>query len=213
MIINSTIKLGKTVESADQAMIKNEPMLHRATLAFALEYGGPLTKRFLSGIANWIGMSDILIDSRVHFAPFPGVYFAIPGWHHDDVPRERSDGQPEYENPSYKAEHAMCLWGNNAPTEFALGEAIFKIPPMGEKIYKVWSPMVHDMVARGELKSYSVPECQITYFDWLSWHRVVPATHKGFRFFIRATKNSRLSPRNEIRMNANIYLPILEEGW
>lgn len=213
MLINSQIHTGPVMPYADQTAIKNEPMLHRATYDFAIANGGPLTKLFLQATEEFWRNNDILIDSRVHFAPFNGVYFCIPGFHHDDVPREREDGQPEYFNPSYKAEHVMCIWGINAPTEFALGEAEFYIPELGDKIYKILSPIVNDMVTTGELRSYYLPERLITYFDWLTWHRGTPAIAKGFRFFIRATRKSGLKPRNEIRMNANVYLPILEEGW
>lgn len=43
--------------------------------------------------------------------------------------------------------------------------------------------------------------------------RGMEATERGFRFFIRATRYSKLSARNEIRSNANVYMPIPEEGW
>lgn len=215
MLINSQITIGASLLcEANETTIKSEPMFHRADFNFCYEYGGPLTREFISSLKCY-GWSDGLIDSRVHMSPFPGVYLCIPGWHHDDVPREREDGQPNYINPSYKSEHAMCIWGDVAPTEFALGRAEFEIPPVGEKIYKVWSPIVHKMCEDGRLNRVSVPERQIIFFDWQSWHRGTPTIKKGFRFFIRATRKSNLKARNEIRHNANIYLPenMIEEGW
>ncbi len=189
-------------------------MLHRADWDFANRYGGVLTQAFLSKLRNnpdWNGTS-MLIDSRVHmlmehFIP------AIPGWHHDDVARTRSDGQPDYENMPYQAEHVMALWGDCSLTEFAIGKADFDIPPVGQKIYKVLSPAVEKMCESGTLRRVQVPEHQLVYFDWASWHRAVPATKRGFRFFIRATRNSGLVAKNEIRFNANVYMENLEEGW
>lgn len=183
-------------------------MLHRATRDFALTYAGPITSAFLHAL-EW---DDILIDSRVHML-MPGMFPCIPGWHHDDVPRERSDGQPNYETPSYRAEHCMALWGDCSLTEFAIGEHDVVIPPIGQKIYKRLSPWIENLCATGKLERVTCPERTMMFFDWNSWHRGMETTKKGFRFFIRATKGSALNPRNEIRVNANVYMPVLDEGW
>ncbi len=53
----------------------------------------------------------------------------------------------------------------------------------------------------------------MVYFDWNTFHRGMPTTHLGFRFFIRATMNSKLESKNEIRKNANVYMPVIDEGW
>lgn len=209
MKIKSYLNLGAELPMAREHQVKSEPMLHRATREFADVYGGPLTKSFLARLP-WHG--DILIDSRVHML-MPGMWPCIPGWHHDDVPRERSDGQPEYENPSYKAEHCMALWGDCSLTEFAIGEHEIEIPPLGVKIYKEWQSKVEALCESGVLHRATAPERRMIYFDWQTWHRGMPTTKRGFRFFIRATRNSGLEPRNEQRFNANVYMPILEEGW
>lgn len=208
MKINSQIKIGAELALAEQAMVKAEPMLHRATRAYAEDNGGQLTQRFLSAL-TW---PDVLIDSRVHML-MPGMYPCIPGWHHDDVPRERADGQPNYENPSYRAEHCMALWGDCSLTEFAIGEHEMVVPPIGVKIYKTLSPQIENLCVAGELKRIVAPECRLLYFDWQTWHRGAATTKPGFRFFIRATRGSQLKPRNETRANANVYMPVLDEGW
>lgn len=53
----------------------------------------------------------------------------------------------------------------------------------------------------------------IAEFNVHSWHRGSPAKHRGFRFFIRATRNSRHKVENEIRSNALVYLTDATYGW
>lgn len=206
--IASQLRIGQLLEPADQTTVKAEPMLHRADIRFAWAHGGPLTARFIRALP-W---EEVLIDSRVHML-MPGMWPCIPGWHHDDVPRSRKDGQPNYLTPEYHAEHCMALWGDCSLTEFAVGEADFELPPIGQKIYKAWDPVVEAKCEAGELKRVRAPECRQVFFDWQSWHRGMPTTKTGFRFFIRATRNSGLSTRNEVRQNANVYMPVLTEGW
>lgn len=210
MLITSEMVLGQSFPLVDEMTIKSEPMLHRADWEFAYKHGGPLTRQFLVHLPWW---SDVvLIDSRVHML-MPGMYPCIPGWHHDDVPREREDGQPNYIDPSYRAEHCMALWGDCSLTEFAIGEHLVDIPPVGKKIYKELSPIVERLCEDGMLKRVIAPEGRMIYFDWETWHKGTPATKNGFRFFIRATRWSKLPAKNEIRLNANVYMPVIEEGW
>ncbi len=213
MKIRSEIIYGHNLIKASQAEIKQEPMLHRADVPFASSNGGKLTLQFLDAVSYYWGTKDnLLIDSRVHML-MPGQFPCIPGWHHDDVPREREDKQPNYDNPSYKAEHCMALWGDCSLTEFALGEHEIEIPPIGQKIYKVLSPQIEALCLDGKLKRVIAPSEKLIFFNYHTWHRGAETTKTGFRFFIRATRNSKLEARNEIRYNANVYIPVLDEGW
>lgn len=215
MKFNSQIAFGGGLPVFDEQTIKTEPMLHRADRSFTRAKGGPLTHAFLTSLeqcAGWGPEIPILIDSRVHML-MPGMYPCIPGWHHDDVPREREDKQPNYVNPSYKSQHCMALWGNCSLTHFAIGEHELEIPPIGQKIYKTWSPVVEQMVKDHKLRTAVAPEHRLIFFDWETWHRGAETTKTGFRFFIRATRKSNLAARNEIRYNANVYMPVLDEGW
>lgn len=209
MVIKSQYKLGYKLAHFTQAQIKSEPMFHKASKEFAYDMGSQITKEFLNFL-DW--REPLIIDSRVHML-MPGMYPCIPGWHHDDVPRERSDGQPNYENPSYKAEHCMALWGDCSLTEFALGTHEVEIPSVGKKIYKELSKFIDWHCEHGDLDKVTSPEAQQIFFDWQTWHRGAPTTKTGFRFFIRATRFTKLEPLNEIRYNANVYMPIIEEGW
>ncbi len=188
-------------------------MLHKADLKFSMENGGKITKSFIQSLAwHYTGWDDILIDSRVHML-MPGMFPCIPGWHHDDVPREREDGQPNYIDPSYKSEHCLALFGDCSRTEFATGEHEIEVPELGKKIYKEWHPQVEYLCESGCLKRHSSPVNRLVFFDWQTWHRGMEATKNGFRFFIRATRNSNRAPKNKIRRQANVYMPVLEEGW
>lgn len=106
---------------------------------------------------------------------------------HENVPQERSDKQPEYFTPSYRSEHCLALFGTCSLTKFALNKQQFKIPPVGQKIYKTLSPIVDEMTKDKRLMAFTAPEKQLVFFDDRSWHKGVEATKTGFRFFIRAT--------------------------
>jgi hypothetical protein len=217
MIIDSQIQFGPSLDKFSESAIKCEPMLHRASPDFAMKNGGPITRHFISMLTidgRWkpSKFRDIIIDSRVHML-MENFYPCIPGWHHDDVPREREDGQPNYINPSYKSEHVMALWGDCSLTEFALGACGVDIPPIGKKIYKEVDSVIEQRCLDGDLYRLKAPERQLLYFNWQSWHRGTAATKRGFRFFIRATTSTGLQARNEVRYNANVYLKDLSEGW
>lgn len=76
-------------------IVKNEPMLFSCDLDATRELGGPITRAWLDAILTDASIGPYIIDTRVHML-MPGFWPCIPGWHHDDVPREREDGQPDY---------------------------------------------------------------------------------------------------------------------
>lgn len=114
--------------------IKNEPMFFNSDFQFAYENGGEITKAFLNALPDNWKVRDLVFDSRVHML-MPGWYPAIPGWHHDDVPRAPiptgqhfiTAGQPDYDNPRYRSEHIMGLVNADVcPTQFIVGECPMK---------------------------------------------------------------------------------------
>lgn len=210
---NSQIQFGSKLPHFDQGTVKNEPMFFRSNFAFAHFNGGPITKSFLEALPHdFRSADDLVIDSRVHML-MAGWWPCIPGYHHDDVPRTRSDGQPNYINPAYKAEHCLALIGDCCPTQFALGQAEFPEVPIGGIYYKEWHPLVVAKINSGELEKFDCPSERLVLFDWHTWHQGTKARHKGFRWFIRATKNTGEKPSNEIRRNANVYMEAPMEGW
>lgn len=195
--------------------IKNEPMLFSCNVRSAYDLGGILTRHFLNRLPiDWLLAPDLIIDSRVHML-MKGWYPCIPGFHHDDVPRTTPTGQPDYITPAYKAEHVMMIIGDCCPTEFALGKSNFPSVALmaGEKYYKVWHPIVVGQIKTGVLKSYLAVPDTLIYFNWQTWHQGTPATKDGWRWFIRATRNTYRKPTNELRKQVQVYLENPMEGW
>lgn len=207
MKIESYFNTGDDLPDFDQDTVKNEPMFFSADTLYAYKHGGPITRAFISKF----GLSGIF-DSRVHML-MPGWYPCIPGFHHDDVPRERADGQPEYFTPSYRSSHAMALInGDIAPTEFAIGSIELDVPSEGI-IYKQWHPKVVDAIRDGKLKSIKAPSSKIIYFSDRSFHQGTMAVASGWRWFGRISWNTDRKFANEIRRQVQVYMPNPMEGW
>lgn len=213
-LFNSQVRLGGKIKEFSQAEIKNEPMLFSCSYDFALTNGGNITREFLSLLPDdWRNAKDLIIDSRVHML-MPGWFPCVPGFHLDDIPRELPNGQPNHRNPSYLAEHLLCLVnGEVAPTEFALGLAEFPEIKEGEKYYQVWHPIVEQKIKNGELSKFCAPSNQLIYFNCHTWHQGVKAVKNGWRWFIRCSRNTGRKPTNEIRAQVQVYLEVPMEGW
>lgn len=221
--IASHYEILDTVQSDfDDYEVKNEPMLFNNDIEGAWINGRRLTRSFLNKLPeDWFN-GQLVIDSRVHML-MPGWYPCIPGWHHDDVPRVRSDGQPEYEAPTDRAEHILMLVNAHlAPTEFALGVAPFDVPPLGKVIYEEWHNEVNLAIKTQELIVQSAPDKTLVKFNDRTWHRGVAAVDNGWRFFIRASryfdKDGNSIPRrnkrtNEVRNQVQIYMSAENAGW
>lgn len=194
--------------------IKNEPMFFNSDLNFARNYGGPITRQFIESLPYDWRMANVVFDSRVHML-MPGWYPAIPGWHHDDVPRG-ADGQPDYENPSYSAQHIMGLVNAEVcPTSFALGCCKMPLVPEGEIIYKVWHDQVQRLVDKGDMSHFIAQDRRLYYFDCDTFHTGTKAVSNGWRWFGRVSRHTdrALSITNEIRQQVQVYLEFPTEGW
>lgn len=219
---NSQIKLlGQFGEGLTD--IKNEPMFFNCAPLFAYQNGGPITQAFLNALPkDWCG-DDTVFDSRVHML-MPGWYPAIPGFHHDDVPRPEippgqhfiTAGQPDYENPRYRSEHILGLVnGDICPTVFALGKCVMPAVDEGELIYRKWHLEVERLLKSGELEHYSAPSNLLVYFDCDTFHSGVKATGSGWRWFGRISRHTDRVNKitNEIRNQVQVYLEFPMEGW
>ena len=205
--------------------VKNEPMLFNCDYEGATINGGPITQDFLNELPHeWRQCREVplVIDSRVHML-MPGWYPCIPGWHHDDVPRTRSDGQPNYAPGQCRSEHIMALVnGDICPTEFAIGNRAFYEPELGRTIYADWHKEVEHACQIGELRRLSCPTNRLVHFDDRTWHRGTPTRANGWRFFIRASRyfdpdgnpiargNART---NEVRRQVQVYMDNVNAGW
>lgn len=223
IFINSTLWLtDKQMPEFSELEIKNEPMLFNCDLGGALRHRGPITYEFLTLLPLEWQRSSLVIDSRVHML-MPGWYPCIPGWHHDDVPRTRSDGQPNYADGQCRSEHIVALVNASvAPTEFLIGGGYFEEPALGRTIYADWHKEIERRLQEGRFTRFSLPDRELVGFNDRTWHRGVPARKNGWRFFIRASRyfdvdgnpiargNART---NEVRRQVQVYLDNVNEGW
>jgi hypothetical protein len=206
--INSTfICRNAFAEDVNNECIKVEPQFYNCDLDFAHKHGGPITKSFLKALH----VKEGVFDSRVHML-MPGWYPCIPGWHHDDVGRDPLTGQPDYVTPRYHAHHyAGVVNAEVAPTEFLLGNYTLPAVKRGQTVYKVWD----EALEAQPLRLVQIPDRRIIKFDWLTFHRGVPAVKNGWRWFGRVSTNTeRLNHvTNEIRTQTQVYLPVINQGW
>lgn len=223
MLIDSCWEyLPGSMRERDILEVKNEPMLFNCDLQGAYSNGGPLTREFLLLLPDEWREVPIVVDSRVHML-MPGWYPCIPGWHHDDVPRTRADGQPNYGPGQFRSEHIMALVnGDICPTIFAIGSAEFIEPPLGEVLYERFHHQIERLIHDGELVENLAPTNTLIKFDDRTWHRGQAATANGWRFFIRASRYfapdgmpvPRGNPRtNEVRRQVQVYLDNVNAGW
>ena len=203
--------------------IKNEPMFFNCDLSFAFEHGGDITKSFLDSLPDDWKLDNVVFDSRVHML-MPGWYPAIPGFHHDDVPRQDipagqhfiTAGQPDYDNPRYKSQHIMGLCNASVcPTQFALGYCEMPAIPDGELIYRKWHEEVERLAATEQLVIMNAQDRQLYYFDCDTFHSGVKAEKTGWRWFGRVSRNTERVNKitNEIRRQVQVYLEFPMEGW
>lgn len=209
--------LGNHLSPWSQETVKNEPMLFSCDLNTALSLGGPITKEFIRACPDEFRYSpDAIFDSRVHML-MPTWIPAIPGWHLDDVPRTRPDGQPDHANPAYKAKHVFGLVGDEAKanTEFIIGDITLpdiELYPQ-RSIYGIWHDMLESFIKNGTLRTEVVPTRRVIKFDWQGFHRGVAAQGNGWRWFGRLTINTHRKPTNEIRQQVQVYMPWPTDGW
>ena len=205
----------------NNSQIKNEPMFFNCDLNYAWDKGGPITKSFIENLPQDWG--DAVFDSRVHML-MPGWYPAIPGFHHDDVPRPDipvgqhflTAGQPDYDNPRYLSEHIIGLVNADVcPTVFAIGNCVMPKIADGDVIYRHWHDEVERLIDSGAMQLKQVKDRTLTGFDWQSFHSGTKALKSGWRWFGRVSKNTERQRKitNEIRVNAQVYLEFPTQGW
>jgi len=228
MNFNSQVEFRGTFEPnwADE-IVKNEPMFFNCDLDFAYTNGGPITREFIENLPrDWVN-TDPVLDSRVHML-MKNWYPCIPGWHHDDVPRSTSTGQPNYVNPEYHSEHLMGLVnGHICPTQFAIGQVEVSDPDPTKRQYNVWNSdieaSIDDMIERmkrdvsfaAPFKVYKAESGRYIQFDRHAFHTGVKAVAGGWRWFIRLSRNTerQKSRTNEIRRQVQVYLEEPMAGW
>lgn len=221
MTFNASVSVVGQIANYPQDVVKSEPMLFNCDRASAARLGGQITRDFLSWLPD--GWDDVVIDSRVHML-MPGWMAAIPGWHHDDVPRPPipagqhfgTAGQPDYVTPRYHSEHLLVLLGADvAPTEFAIGVCPMPEVRDGQIIYGEWSPVVDRLVESGAVSTWRPSIGTVVQFDAHAFHRATVATGSGWRWFCRVSRNTERTRQatNEQRVQVQVYLPAPTQGW
>jgi hypothetical protein len=210
-------------QRVDNREIKEEPMFFNANLDFAYKNGGPITRSFIENLPKHLYYVPAVFDSRVHML-MPGWFPAIPGFHHDDVPRPpipvgqhfATAGQPDYDSPRYRSSHILGLVNaETAPTQFAIGDIELPGLPDDAVIYKEWHRHIQRAVDTGELSSVSTPDRTLVHFDWQTFHQATRAISNGWRWFGRVSWDTERASTctNEYRRNAQVYLEFPMEGW
>jgi hypothetical protein len=209
-----------------EKMVKDEPMLFSASVKFALEHGGPITRSFIHNMPDeYFEDQTATLDTRVHML-MPGWFPCIPGWHHDDVSRNTPTGQPNYDDPAYRTRHVLALVNADiAPTEFAYGPVIVPRPKEGETVYKVWDEAIERTRAPRPAYSLDEPPPPLTFevhkvadrvlyeFDDTTFHRGTAAVAHGWRWFGRVTIGRKRVKPPEIRRQVQVYMPTINAGW
>ncbi|MHC0508772.1 hypothetical protein [Achromobacter aegrifaciens] len=200
--------------------IKIEPMFFRAEPRYADAAGSWMTRRFLMAAKQvWGDLDGCLLDTRWHYL-MPGMYPCIPGWHVDDAPRDPNKwgGQPDLWTEGKGPEHLLCVVdaGTGSLTQFLTADLrlsktliVEQFEAEGTNFYQ----SADALIERSKAMRVLVTPGDIVEFDSRSWHRGMPATGSGFRWFARLTRGSHHKPVNEIRTNSQVYLTATNFGW
>lgn len=159
----------------------------------------PMVSSFLQQLPR----GSYIVDSRLSML-MPGWYPAIPGWHYDEIQR-KPNGDLDFKNTNPAKLHYMLIYdfGSGSMTEFA------KLRSTTIKSYDD----LNKMMSLYEDDIVKVDHNSIYEFDCYDCHRAIPATGKGWRFFVRATRNTQREYYNEVRNQTQVYLPAIDVGW
>lgn len=192
------------MEEYPQDTIRLEPMVFACNKSRAVAFGGIIMENFVDLLpeGKWI------IDSKVTML-MKRMWPCIPGWHHDDVPRTRKDGQPDYMNPRWNAaEHIATVIGDASLTEFIDQKVELPLPRSGT-IYQKWDKLLGGM----KLRTRQIRSGDLVAFEAQTLHRGMPATESGWRIFIRASIGSTRKFYNERRTQVQVYVDDPSLGW
>lgn len=211
MTFNTSVHRLGTIAVPPQEDVRQMVPLYRADMDFARSFGGAALQPFLDQYKP-IGLRYISIDVKVHMLK-PGWFPCIPGWHLDDFWRP-TGGQPVLnELDEHGSQHTMVVFGDSSLTEFLHGPVTLEAPPAGftGNVYGWYN----EIIEAKKLPRFSVEEGVVHSFTHNDFHRGVAATKSGWRAFIRLTESDHREPKNEIRSQANVYIPHtdLTRGW
>jgi len=169
----------------------------------------PIAEQFIAGLPP-TGVGDrYIIDSKVVML-MPGMMPCIGGWHFDEVLRDEELGLDYDGNDDRKTHYMMILdEGTRSLTEFYTGKAPL-LTTYKELDYEL--EHVQKSNISPELFTMIQPN-RIYQFDWSDAHRGTPASDKGWRYFIRATKYHQRAYINKFRKQVQVYVESFSHGW
>lgn len=185
--------------------IENEPILYQASYEHAMQYGGPLTKEFLSKLPE---TKNCIVDTRVHML-MQSWYPAIPGFHLDHIPRTMPFAQPNLARINNQI-HYMTTVGDSSIPEFVVQpiELTINYSDKDKTVYGQCNQQLELL----QPKLFRVTPNNIWKFTSQDFHRCTMAEKSGWRYFARASYNTGVVPKNKVRRQCQVYLD-LKRGW
>lgn len=200
-VIFSTTRISRTdtpyTDAADSE-VEATPVLRQASLATAVQFGGPLVSRLLETAPLAGDREHVIVDTKVSYL-MPGWYPAIPGWHTDGVPRAK-DGkgapsiaeQMRLDTDDYRPRyHTIHVGSAKCPTEFVAESFAADVPDNDRALYKVLSDHVNSIRPETFVADPGVWDS----WSWDSVHRARASESTGWRLLIRVSETDFLPPR------------------
>lgn len=154
-------------------------------------------------------VGEYVIDTKVHMLK-PGWLPCIGGWHFDEIDRDQ-DGNLQFDTTDSSREHYLIILdaGTGSLTEFLRAQFF----PQNLAGYKVKTfKDLNDLINKNpNVERYTVESNNMYQFGVFEAHRGQQATGSGWRYFFRATKNSKRSNISEVRAQSQVYIP--EDRW
>lgn len=192
--------VGRIRSCAPVITIEREPMLYRASPAFALAHGGFLTRKMLEALDGRLSLRAV-IDSRVQMLQ-PGMYTAIPGWHGDGCPRGAS-GQPEPERAGGLHFYGVHVASDPRGPRTVWADGLSD--PMLIEPARVWAS-VHEGVEASEHGVVHQRHGEILKFGQLDLHRAAAARVPCWRWWARVTDGEGApAAENKVRNQVQVY--------
>lgn len=209
--------VGRFTPIATIEEMAREPMVRSASLDFAIENGGPLTRRILHShdfdlverLAMAFGL-HIVIDTRVQML-MPGMFPSIPGWHCDAIPRGDYNSQPDFSKLNPNAGHYIGSISTHPNGVSNTRLLIDEIEVDIKDDLPTWQ-QVHREVERVGADYYEMPDGIMTYFSPKTIHAASPTKNRGWRCWLRLSLYHH-PPKNEITNRTQVYILSEENGW